>query len=81
MAVRIELGQTSGDDEGQGGLVFCSPWDRIESEMIELLNNNNNRNKGKDLLENEVRMALHLIELQGEKEEESILGSWQGTDV
>ena len=49
--------------------------------MIEWLNNNNNRNKGKDLLENEVRMALHLIELQGEKEEESILGSWQGTDV
>ena len=33
MAVRIELGQTSGDDEGQGGLACCSPWDRKESEM------------------------------------------------
>ena len=27
-----ELGQISGDDEGQGGLAFCSPWDCKESD-------------------------------------------------
>ena len=25
-----ELGQTTGDGEGQGGLACCSPWDRKE---------------------------------------------------
>ena len=29
-----ELGQTLGDGEGQGGLVFCGPWGRKESDMI-----------------------------------------------
>ena len=28
-----ELGQTSGDAEGQGGLVCCSPWDHKELDM------------------------------------------------
>ena len=28
-----ELGQTSGDGEGQGGLVCCSPWGLKESDM------------------------------------------------
>ena len=27
-----ELGQTSGDDEVQGGLAYCSPWVRRESD-------------------------------------------------
>ena len=27
-----ELGQTSGDDEGQGGLTCCNPWGRKESD-------------------------------------------------
>ena len=27
-----ELGQTSGDGGGQGGLVSCSPWGRKESD-------------------------------------------------
>ena len=27
-----ELGQTSGDGEGQGGLVCCSPWGCKESD-------------------------------------------------
>ena len=27
-----ELGQISGDDEGQGGLVCCSPWGHKESD-------------------------------------------------
>ena len=33
-----ELGQTPGDDEGQGGLVCCSPWGHKELDMIEQLN-------------------------------------------
>ena len=28
-----ELGQTLRDDEGQGGLVCCSPWGHKESDM------------------------------------------------
>ena len=30
---RHELGQTSGDGEGQRGLACCSPWDRKESDL------------------------------------------------
>ena len=36
-----ELGQTSGDGEGQGGLVCCSPWGCKESDTTVWLNNNN----------------------------------------
>ena len=36
-----ELGQTSGDVEGQGDLVCYSPWGRKESDTTEGLNNNN----------------------------------------
>ena len=35
-----ELGQTSGDGEGQGGLVLCSPWGGKESDKTGRLNNN-----------------------------------------
>ena len=35
-----ELGQTPGDDEGQGGLVCCNPWSRKESDMTWQLNSN-----------------------------------------
>ena len=35
-----ELGQTSGDDEGQGGLACCSPWGRKELNTTGWLNNN-----------------------------------------
>ena len=31
--------QTSGDSEGQGSLVCCSPWHHKESDMTEWLNN------------------------------------------
>ena len=34
-----ELGQTSGDGEGQGDLVCCSPWGRKESDTTGWLNN------------------------------------------
>ena len=37
-----ELGQTSGDDEGQGGLACCSPWGHKESNTTGRLNDNNN---------------------------------------
>ena len=30
---RHELGQTSGDGEGQRGLACCSPWDHKESDL------------------------------------------------
>ena len=33
-----ELGQTSGDGEGQGGLVCCSPWGHKVSDTTEQLN-------------------------------------------
>ena len=36
-----ELGQTLEDDEGQRGLVCCSPWGHKESDMAEQLKNNN----------------------------------------
>ena len=35
-----ELGQASGDGEGQEGLVCCSPWGRKELDMTGQLNNN-----------------------------------------
>ena len=34
-----ELGQTSGDDEGQGGLLCCSPWGCKELDTTGRLNN------------------------------------------
>ena len=37
-----EFEQSSGDDEGQGSLVCCSPGGHKESDMTELLNNINN---------------------------------------
>ena len=37
-----ELGQSSGDGEGEGGLVCCSPWGHKESDTTGGLNNNNN---------------------------------------
>ena len=38
-----ELGQTSGDGEGQKGLACCSPWGHKESDMTWVTNNNNNK--------------------------------------
>ena len=38
---RHELGQTSGDGEGQRGLACCSPWDRKESDLTGWPNNDN----------------------------------------
>ena len=37
-----ELGQTPGDGEGQGGLAYCSPWYRKNSDTTWQLNNNKN---------------------------------------
>ena len=34
-----ESEKTLGNSEGQGSLVCCSPWDRKESDMLELNNN------------------------------------------
>ena len=36
---RHECEQTLGDNEGQGGLVCCSPWGCKEWDMTEQLNN------------------------------------------
>ena len=36
-----EFEQALGDGEGQGSLVCCSPWGHKESDMTELLSNNN----------------------------------------
>ena len=35
-----ELGQTSGVGEGQGGLAWCSPWARKESDTTGRLDDN-----------------------------------------
>ena len=35
-----EFEQTPGDCEGQGSLVYCSPWSHKESDTTEQLNNN-----------------------------------------
>ena len=35
-----EFEQAPGDGEGQGRLVYCSPWGRKELDMTERLNNN-----------------------------------------
>ena len=46
-----ELGKTLGDGEGQGSLVYCSPWGLKKSEMTWLLNNNNSKDSGnKDVI-------------------------------
>ena len=37
-----EFEQASGGVEGQGGLVFCSPWGCKELDTTEQLNSNNN---------------------------------------
>ena len=34
-----EFEQALGDDEGQGSLACCSPWDHKELDMTERLNN------------------------------------------
>ena len=39
------FGWTMGVGDGQGGLVFCSPWSRKELEMTEQLNNNKVKNE------------------------------------
>ena len=38
-----ELGQTSGDGEGQGGLACCSPWGLKQLDTTGQVNNNDNR--------------------------------------
>ena len=40
-----EFKQAPGVGDGQGGLVFCSPWGRKELEMTEQLNNNKVKNE------------------------------------
>ena len=39
----LEFEQTPGDNEGQGSLVWCSPWGHKVSNTTELLKNNNNK--------------------------------------
>ena len=40
--------KTPGVGEGQGSLACCSPWGHKESDMTELLNNNNWNKLGPD---------------------------------
>ena len=40
-----------GHSEEQGGLVCCTPWGREESDMTELLNNNNFQESEENLRE------------------------------
>ena len=46
-----ELGQTSGDGEGQRGLACCSPCGHKELDTTGLLNNNNSIKAIDDYLE------------------------------
>ena len=44
------LGKREGrDGEGQGSLVYCSPWGCKELDTIEQLNNNNKTSQVKEL--------------------------------
>ena len=43
-----EFVKTPGVGEGQGSLACCSPWGHKESDMTELLNNNNWNKLGPD---------------------------------
>ena len=52
--------QTLGDGEGQGWLVFCSPWGHKESDTTEWLNNNNNTGDGHRKTEELAKMAENL---------------------
>ena len=40
-STQYEFGQTLGDNEGQGCLAICSPWDHRASNMTEGLNISN----------------------------------------
>ena len=51
-SVNMNLGQTLGDGEGQGGLACCNPWGHKELDTTERLNNNNN---------NEISLILLLV--------------------
>ena len=45
-----EFELTPGDGEGQGSLVYCSPWGCKESDMTQQMNNNKQqRNTGENL--------------------------------
>ena len=48
-AMDMELGQTSGDGEGQGGLACCSPCGRKQSDMTGQLNNSVRTSGSKNL--------------------------------
>ena len=39
-AMNMNLGQTPGEGEGQGGLACCGPWGHKQLDMSERLNNN-----------------------------------------
>ena len=56
-----ELGQTLGDGEGQGGLVWCGSRGRKESNMIEQLNNNSNNNTATHAQDNPFQGWVPLI--------------------
>ena len=49
-----EFEQTLGDGEGQRSLACCSPWGRKESDMTELLNNNNKRLQRDTFIKNSI---------------------------
>ena len=54
-----ELGQTSGDGEGQGGLACCSPQGHKESDTTKQLNNNNNNKHAVVYTEVEIQGCPH----------------------
>ena len=53
-----EFEQALGDGEGQGSLVFCSPWGHKESDINERLNNNNNTSTADISLPRKIRQRL-----------------------
>ena len=56
---RHELGQISGDGEGQGGLVCCRPWGRKESDTTGWLNNSNNNKNYTLVSSSDISLAGH----------------------
>ena len=66
-----EFEQTPGDGEGQGSLVFCSPWGCKDSAMTERLNN---KTKVSQYRQNSITLEEDVIENFHRYKEKSVPG-------
>ena len=55
-----ECEQTSGDSEGQGSLVGCSPWDHKDQDTTEQLKKQSIKNQGTHTYDTHVSLDCQL---------------------